>query len=249
MKKIYILALSVLLSVAAFGKIAVMGAMDSEIKNLLNEMKNIEVLEKSGTKFYKGILQGKEVVLFKSGVGKVNASMTTTMAIELFQAKKIIFTGVAGAVNNKLNIGDVVISENLVQHDFDTTAFGRKKGLVPGSKDGVFAADKELISVAKDASEKVLGKERSHIGTIATGDQFIADKGKVSELQGEFGAWAVEMEGAAVAHVANLHNIPVVVIRSISDKADGSAHMNFSEFEQLAADNSVNIVKEMLKKM
>lgn len=249
MKKLLSIVLVLTLSTLSFGKIGIMGAMDSEIKNLLSEMKNVEIQEKAGIKFYLGELQGKEVVVFKSGVGKVNASMSTTMAIENFQANKIIFTGVAGAVENKLNIGDIVISQNLVQHDYDTTAFGRKKGLVPGSKDGLFTADSELVKSAKNASEKVLKNQKIYLGTIATGDQFIADKNKVVQLREEFGAWAVEMEGAAVAHVANLYQIPVVVIRSISDKADGSAHMNFFEFEKMAADNSVKIVKEMLKNL
>ncbi|MGL4998644.1 MAG: 5'-methylthioadenosine/adenosylhomocysteine nucleosidase [Cetobacterium sp.] len=249
MKKLLSLAFALTLSVSSFSKIAIMGAMDSEIKNLLHEMKNVEIKDKAGVKFYIGELQGKDVVVFKSGVGKVNAAMSTTIAIENFETKKIIFTGVAGAVENKLNIGDVVISKDLVQHDYDTTAFGRKKGLVPGSKDGIFSSDEKLINIAKTASEKVVSNQKTYTGRIATGDQFIADKAKVAELKSEFGAWAVEMEGGAVAHVANLYEIPVVVIRSISDKADGSAHMNFSEFEQLAADNSVKIVKEMLNNL
>nr|WP_307776571.1 5'-methylthioadenosine/adenosylhomocysteine nucleosidase [uncultured Cetobacterium sp.] len=249
MKKLLIL-LSILTSTVSLAeRIAVIGAMDSEIKNLLSDMKDIKVEEKATVKFYKGKLQNKDVVLFKSGVGKVNAAMATTLALENYNIDKIIFTGVAGAVNNNLNITDIVISDYLVQHDFDTTVFGRKKGLVPGSQDGKFIANKELIDLAKISADKVSKNNKVYIGTIATGDQFIADKKVVQSLEENFGAWAVEMEGASVAHVANLYDVPVVVIRSMSDKADGSAHMNYGDFEIVAADNSAKIVKEMLNQL
>ncbi|MGL6100761.1 MAG: 5'-methylthioadenosine/adenosylhomocysteine nucleosidase, partial [Fusobacteriaceae bacterium] len=196
-----------------------------------------------------GKLLNKDVVVFKSGIGKVNAAMSTTIAMEEYDVNKIIFTGVAGAINKNLNITDVVISDYLVQHDYDTTIFGSKKGAVPGSVDTKFFADKKLIDIAKTSAQKVLGKDKVHVGTIATGDQFIADKKTVAALEADFGAWAVEMEGAAVAHVANLYKTPIVVIRSMSDKADGSAHMNYNDFVNVAADNSAKIVMNMLSEM
>lgn len=202
-------------------RIAIIGVMDSEIKILLSQMKDVKKEEKASIAFYKGKLENKDVVVFKSGIGKVNAAIGTTIA-------------------------DVVISDYLVQHDYDTTVFGTKKGAVPGSVDTKFSADENLIKIAKNSAEKVLGKNKVYIGTIATGDQFIADKTTVQSLETTFGAWDVEMEGASVAHVANLYRVPVIVIRSISDKADGSAHMNYSDFVTIAADNSAKIVMDML---
>lgn len=249
MKKLITMILILFSTITLAKRVAIIGAMDSEIENLLSEMKSTKIKEKASVKFYEGKLEDKDVVLFKSGVGKVNAAMATTLALENYDISEIIFTGVAGAVNDKLNITDIVISDYLVQHDFDTTAFGRKKGLVPGSNDGKFIANKKLINLAKVSADKVLKNNKVYIGTIATGDQFIANKEVVQSLEENFEAWAVEMEGASVAHVANLYNVPVVVIRSMSDKADGSAHMNYSEFEVIAANNSAKIVKEMLNQL
>ena len=231
------------------GPVGIIGAMDKEVAGLKNEIKVKEIKNIGGIEFYSGTLQGKDVVLLKSGVGKVNSAMATDILIREFKADKIIFTGVAGAVNNKLNVGDVVISVDLVEHDFDTTAFGEKPGNVPGSDNGKFYADQSLISLAETSAQKVLGKTHVFKGTIATGDQFIADKAKVKVLEEIFGAWAVEMEGASVAHVAALYKVPFVVIRAISDKADGSAHVTYDEFSNKAAENSIKIVNEMLKKM
>lgn len=251
MKKFILLMIVVfMLSVFSFSNpIGIIGAMDKEVEGLKNEMKVREITRIAGIDFYEGTLQGKEIVLLKSGVGKVNSAMATDILIREFGAIQIIFTGVAGAVNDKLNVGDVVISTELVEHDFDTTAFGEKLGNVPGSDNGKFYADKKLIDLAEVSAQKVLGKNHVFKGVIATGDQFIADKGKVKFLEKEFGAWAVEMEGASVAHVATLHASEFVVIRAISDKADGSAHVTYDEFSTKAAENSIKIVNEMLKKM
>lgn len=249
MKKL-ILVLLALFSISVFSEtIGIIGAMDKEVAGLKNEIKLKEIKKIGGIEFYTGSLQGKEVVLLKSGVGKVNSAMATDILIREFKVDKIIFTGVAGAVNNKLNVGDVVISTDLSEHDFDTTAFGEKIGNVPGSDNGKFHADQKLISLAEISAQKVLGKNHVFRGVIVTGDQFIADKDKVKFLEKEFGAWAVEMEGASVAHVASLYNVPFVVIRAVSDKADGSAHVTYEEFSDKAAENSVKIVMEMLKKM
>jgi len=247
MKKV-ILVLLVVLSTFSFGKtIGIMGAMESEIATLKGKIQGKKERTIAGITYYTGKLEGKDIVLLKSGIGKVNSAVAADILIREFDVKEIIFTGVAGAINDKLDIMDVVISTDLAQHDYDTTVFGSKLGAVPGSKDGKFFADKKLVEKAYNSAVKVLGKDKVYKGTIVTGDQFIADKKKVKSLETNFGAWAVEMEGAAVAHVATLHNIPFVVIRSMSDKADGSAHMAYEEFEVKAAEKSVLIVKEILK--
>ncbi len=230
--------------------IAIIGAMDIEIASLRKALSDTKEMTIAGIPFYMGSLQGKDVVIFMSGEGKVNAAMAVTIAIERFNVKKIIFTGVAGSVKNEINIADIVISTTLVQHDFDTTEVsGGNYGLNTSTISGNIDADSTLINIAKNAAIEVVGSDKVHLGTIATGDQFIADKEKVAWINKTFNAYAVEMEGAAVAQVAKLYNIPFVVLRAMSDKADGSAQINFNDFKIIAAENSVNIVINMLKNM
>ena len=249
MKKLVLLMLAIFSMTLFSEKIGIIGAMDKEVAGLKNEIKLEEIKKIAGIEFYIGSLQGKNVILLKSGVGKVNSAVATDILIREFKVDKIIFTGVAGAVNEKLNVGDIVISTSLVQHDFDTTAFGEVLGNVPGSNNGRFYADEKLIALSERAAQKIMGKSSVYKGIIVTGDQFIADKDKVKFLEREFGAWAVEMEGASVAQVATLYNIPFVVIRAMSDKADGSAHVTYDEFSAKAAKNSIKIVDEILKNM
>lgn len=250
MKKTLLGAILALGTVTAYGEtIAVIGAMDQEISLLKSEMKDIKEKKVGTIDFYSGTLEGKEIVLLKTGVGKVNAAVGANTVIREFGADKIIFTGVAGAINRKLNVADVVVSRDLVQHDVDLTAFDRPMGLIPGEKKVEFDADPQLIKLAETSAIKVLGKDKVMVGRIATGDQFIADKEKVKFLGEHFKADAVEMEGASVAQVAQIYGVPFVVLRALSDKADGGAEMVYDEFVQVAANNSAEIVKEMLKNM
>lgn len=250
MKKFLIGALLALGTVTAYGEtVAVIGAMDKEINLLKSQMKNIKEKKIGKITYYKGKLENKDIVLLKTGVGKVNAAVGADTVIREFGADKIIFTGVAGAINRNLNIADVVISKDLVQHDVDLTAFGAPMGQLSGESKIEFSADPQLIKLAEKSAIKVLGKDKVTIGRIATGDQFIANKEKVQFLGKEFNADAVEMEGGAVAQVAEIYGVPFVVLRALSDKADGSAEMVYSEFVEVAADNSAEIVKEMLKSM
>ncbi|MGS0683439.1 5'-methylthioadenosine/adenosylhomocysteine nucleosidase [Shewanella sp. 125m-7] len=229
--------------------IAILGAMDAEIEKLLPEIEQRQTHTIAKNTYYTGLIKGKPVVVARSGVGKVNAAITTYVLINHFNVNSIIFTGIAGAAGPKLNVADVVISTALVQHDVDLTAFGAPKGQLDGYDDRFFYADKKLQALALNAAQESVGKERVHQGVIATGDQFIADKGVVSMLLEEFNAIAVEMEGAAVAQVTGMFDIPLVVIRTISDKADGSAHLVYEEAKQVTADNSVAITLNMLSKM
>ncbi len=222
----------------------VIGAMDVEIEALKREMSDIETIAKCRTTYYKGVLSGKNIVLFKSGIGKVNAAIATTIAIESFNIKNIVFTGVAGSLSNNFDIGDVVISDALVYHDF----------IIPDpSEDNIkecfmhpIAATKSLIEQTVAAASSIMEASKVHIGTIATGDEFITDKSKLKSVSDKFGAVATEMEGASVAQVATMYEKPFVVIRSISDKADGSAHLDFGQFVAIAAKNSSAIVTKLL---
>lgn len=249
MKKILILLLCLGFMQLFAAKIALVGAMDVEIKNLLSIMKEQKLMQRAGFSFYEGEILGKEVVVFKSGVGKVNAAMSTTIALENYNIEKIIFTGVAGSLDEKIKVLDIVISKDLVQHDFKNYRKDKntKMGLAPGSINGKYYASDSLVEMAKKAAIKVLGKERVFVGTIATGDEFVANAKRVKDIVRDFGALAVEMEGAALAHVATLYKKDFVVIRAMSDMADGKARKTYNNFLQEAADEAVKIIEEILK--
>ena len=221
--------------------IAIIGAMDSEITNLKSKIENIEDIEIAGIIFYKGKLCDKDIVLLKSGVGKVNSAVATTIAIEIFKAKKIIFTGVAGSCNPNYDIADIVISKDLIEHDFDTTALDGDEltVLVKGYDKNYYPADKYLIELAKSSAEKVIKNNKVYIDTIATGDQFIGDGAKVKYIRDKFKAGAIEMEGASVGHVALMFKIPFVVIRSLSDKADSNAIVDFPNLLKITIENII----------
>jgi adenosylhomocysteine nucleosidase len=225
--------------------IGIIGAMDEEIALFLEHLEN-KTEEKSAIFiFYKGTMHGKDVVIVKSGIGKVFAAMVSEKLIDKYNPEKIIFTGVAGSLNNKLEIGDVVVGEQCCQHDMHAEYIGAKVGQIPFSNYRFFAGNASLIEAALSA--KTDG-HKIQKGTILTGDQFITAKEKEShkavfeELQGD----CVEMEGAAFAQVCTINDIPHVVIRSISDKADGSDAADFEKFKHTAAENSYKIVDRIL---
>lgn len=232
-------------------RIAIIGAMDSEIANLKSMLENTEEIKIAGITYYKGKLHGKDVVLLKSGVGKVNAAVATTIAIERFNIEKIIFTGVAGSGNPNYNIADIVISKNLIEHDFDTRDIDGDyiTVLVEGYNDNYYPADEALIELAKSSAEKVITNSKVYIDTIATGDQFVGNNEKVKQIHDKFKAGAIEMEGASVAHTALMYKTPFVVIRSLSDKADSDAEVDYPKFVIQASDNSAKIVSEMINNM
>lgn len=227
-------------------RIGIIGAMDEEIKLLRQNIELKEEVVKATITFYLGMFQGKEVVVCKSGVGKVNAAVTTQLLVDIFAVDKIIFTGVAGAIDPELNIGDIVISTSAIQHDIDASALGFKRGEVPMFEYASdFPANSELIAIAEQAAEE-LKDVKTVKGRILSGDQFIADHKVVEELGKLFEGKCVEMEGAAVAQVAMLNNVPFVIIRSMSDKANGEANVNFTEFTKLASERSFSIVHSMV---
>lgn len=230
-------------------RIGIIGAMEEEIALYQQAMTEKDKVVKAGIVYQQGELAGVPVVLCKSGVGKVNASVCTQILIERFQVDRVIFTGVAGAVDPQLEIGDLVISTDCLQHDVDVTALGFQPGQIPFQEKWIWEADAELVRVAVAAGEKLGEEVRVVKGRILSGDQFLADREKVNRLYEQFAAACTEMEGAAVAQVCAMNEIPFVIVRSMSDKADGSAHVNFAEFTQLAAQRSYAIVTEMLKRL
>ncbi|HZX21574.1 MAG TPA: 5'-methylthioadenosine/adenosylhomocysteine nucleosidase, partial [Clostridia bacterium] len=194
-------------------------------------------------------IENKEVVLVRCGIGKVNAAICTQILISIFDIKTIINIGVAGAIRDTLNILDIVISTDVQQHDFDVTGFGYKPGEIPRMKKFIFPADENLIEKALNASKEVLTDNKAVKGRIVSGDIFVSDVKLKRDLLKNFGGYCTEMEGAAIGHTCYVNNIPFVVIRAISDKADGSAHGNFKEFVYEAVNHSGNIIKAMLGKI
>jgi adenosylhomocysteine nucleosidase len=229
-----------------YGTIGIIGAMQEEIELLLAQLDNRLTEQHAGIVYHRGVYQGKKVVLTRSGVGKVNAAVCTQILIDRYGADAIIFTGVAGAVDPELNIGDIVISTSCLQHDVDVTALGFPRGTIPYQAVSEYPSDTALIALAEEAGRKVY-PGRSYTGKVLSGDQFIADRDAVKELYDELGGACTEMEGASVAQVCYMNDIPHVIIRSMSDKADGSAHVNFAEFTVEAANRSFAIVNEMIQ--
>ncbi|MEK3884450.1 5'-methylthioadenosine/adenosylhomocysteine nucleosidase [Paenibacillus sp. PL2-23] len=228
-------------------KIGIIGAMAEEIELLHQHVEVSSECTKAGITYYEGSFHGKAVIYCKSGVGKVNAAVCTQLLLDL-GAGCVLFTGVAGALDPSLNIGDIVVSTSCIQHDMDVTPLGFARGVIPFHPRSEFVADEQLVRLAYEAAERVFPGHCLK-GKVLSGDQFIADRGTVEELHKTLQGVCAEMEGAAVAQVCDMNNIPYVVIRSMSDKADGSAHVNFAEFTVQASDNSYRIIDEMMKQL
>lgn len=227
-------------------KVGIIGAMNEEIDILISKMSVDNTIKIANMTFYEGYLNEKQVVLVECGIGKVNAAVCTQILITNFKVNYIINTGVAGAVNDDLNIGDIVISTDVVQHDFDATGFGYKLGQIPRLDEYIFKADNNLVKIAKDVSDKINIDHKVVLGRIMSGDIFVASPEAKDRLLDEFNGFCVEMESAAIGQVCYLNSIPFVIFRAMSDKADGSAHVNFNEFVQKAAINSANIVENII---
>lgn len=228
-------------------KIGIIGAMELEVAELKAELSVTRVEMKAGMEFYEGTLNGAQVVIVRSGVGKVNAALCTQILSDLFQVTHIINTGVAGSLNAKLDIGDILISTDALHHDVDATIFGYQPGEVPQLGIREFPADEHLAKLAREACEKTNPDIKAFLGRVVSGDQFISSKEVKAHLIEEFHGDCAEMEGAAIAHGAYLNHIPFVIIRAISDKADDSAEMEYPVFEAAAAKHSAALVKELVK--
>lgn len=230
--------------------VGIIGAMDEEIEYIRAAIgDDVEVHNIAGMVVYRCTFNGSNIALVRCGIGKVNAAVCAQVLIDKFNVDMVINTGSAGALEKDLNIGDIVVSTDLVEHDMDTSALGDPVGQVPRMDVFSFRANEKLISLAVDAGREALPHVKTVKGRIVTGDQFINNRNTIEYLQKKFSASATEMEGAAIGHVCYLNNIPFVVIRSISDKADGSAHMDFSKFIYIASENSSNIVMHMVSRL
>lgn len=231
-----------------YSKLGLIGAMNEEIELLIKHMDNVTETVKAGITYREGRFFGKDVVVCRSGVGKVNAAVCTQIMIDTFGVQAIVFTGVAGALDPELDIGDIVVSTECMQHDMDVTALGFARGVIPYEDTSVFVADAELRKLAYEASMRLFPGNAKQ-GRVLSGDQFIASRETVRQLHEELQGACTEMEGASVAQVCSMNGVPYVVIRSMSDKADGSAHVNFAEFTVTASENSYRIVEELVKQL
>jgi adenosylhomocysteine/aminodeoxyfutalosine nucleosidase len=224
-------------------KIAIMGAMPEEIEPLLEKVENIKKIEYANNSYYEATYKGKELVIAYSKIGKVFSSLTASTLLEKFGCSTLLFSGVAGAINPELKIGDLIIADKLCQHDLDISIFGHAYGYVP--EGAVFIeSDAKLREIAKRVAVK---NELSLIeGTIATGDQFVASNERKAFITANFKADALEMEGASVAVVCDALNVPFFILRAISDTANDDAGIDFDEFMIGSAKISANFILDMV---
>ena len=230
-------------------KIGIIGAMEEEVAKLKENMQIQETSVIAGMEFCQGICEGQNVVIVRSGIGKVNAAVCTQILCDVFKVNAIINTGVAGSLKNEINIGDIVLSEDALQHDMDATGFGYDPGVIPRMEESVFKGDETLLKLAQKVCQEVNPDIQVFRGRVVSGDQFISDHDVKQRIVNSFGGFYTEMEGAAIAQTAWLNKIPYLVIRAISDKADGSAEMDYSEFEMKAIEHTVRLMTGMLRNM
>ncbi|MFT8320194.1 MAG: 5'-methylthioadenosine/S-adenosylhomocysteine nucleosidase [Bacillus sp. (in: firmicutes)] len=229
-------------------KIAIIGAMEEEVALLREEITTKQEHTIAGFSFIEGTLFGKEVVLLQSGIGKVNAAMSTTILLQTFKPDYLINTGSAGGLNPDLHVGDVVISTEVRHHDVDATIFGYEYGQVPQMPPS-FQAQETLIKIAEE-SAKEIGDHAVVKGLITTGDSFINDPERAAFIKSKFtGLQAVEMEAAAIAQVAYQYELPFVIIRSLSDIAGKESNISFDQYLEKAAVHSANLVLKIISRI
>lgn len=226
--------------------IGIIGAMEEEVAVLKESMDIEKVVEYASMQFYKGVLCGKKVVVVRSGIGKVNAAVCTQILADKFNVDILINTGIAGSLDAAIDIGDMVISTDLVEHDMDASIFGDPIGQIPRMDTFSFPADRELVKKAVQANTEANPDIKTFTGRIVSGDQFVSSAEVKDKLVSFFDAKCTEMEGAAIAHTAYLNKISCVIIRAISDKADNSATMDYPTFEKQAIKHSVKLVRNLL---
>lgn len=229
--------------------IGIIGAMEEEVAVLKQEMDIEETVEYATMQFCKGVLCGKNVVIVRSGIGKVNAAICAQILADKFDVDVLINTGIAGSLDAAIDIGDMVISTDLVEHDMDATIFGDPLGQVPRMDTFSFPADPSLVEKAVTANEDANPDIKTFTGRIVSGDQFVSSSEVKEKLVNNFQAKCTEMEGAAIAHAAYLNQISCVIIRAISDKADNSATMDYPTFEKRAIEHSVRLVRNLLPRI
>ncbi|GMB07539.1 adenosylhomocysteine nucleosidase [Thermolongibacillus altinsuensis] len=229
-------------------KVAIIGAMEEEVAILREKIADRQETTIANCQFSTGTLDGVDVILLKSGIGKVNAAMSTTILLERFKPDVVINTGSAGGFLSSLNVGDIVISTEVVHHDVDVTAFGYAYGQVPGMP-ARYAADEKLIEIAEKSAEQIRDVQVAK-GLIATGDSFMNDPARVEFVRKQIPElYAVEMEAAAIAQVCFQFGVPFVIIRALSDIAGKESNVSFEQFLHKAALHSSQLVQAMVNEL
>lgn len=223
-------------------KIGIIGAMPEEIELLKSKLENMQEETHKNSTCYIGTLLGKDIVLVKCGVGKVNAALITQFIITHYNVSHVINIGIAGSVTENINIGDTIISNDLVQHDVDARHFGYAYGRVPSMDTLYFKACEDLVKIASSI-------EGTTVGRIATGDQFVGDMSRKAFIHNQFNALCTEMEGAAIGHTCYVNDVPFIVIRSISDNASGNAFDEFTKNMNKTIEISTGIVEKLVEKI
>ena len=224
-------------------KLGIIGAMNVEVATLKEKMENTAMTEKAGMAFCEGTLEGLPAVVVQCGVGKVNAAMCTQILCSVYGVTHLVNTGIAGSLRAELDIADMVVSTDAMYHDMDVTVFGYAAGQVPGMPLS-YAADETLRGYAFAAAEAV-NPGHTRTGRIASGDQFVSGKEQKEKIIADTAAVCTEMEGAAIAHTAWRNNVPFVILRAISDKADDSAEMDYPTFEKIAAHRCAEVTRNL----
>lgn len=230
-------------------KIGIIGAMEIEVAELKRTMQVNRTVKKAQMEFFEGTLEGAPAVVVRSGIGKVNAAICTQILVDDFGVEGVINTGIAGSLKAEINIGDLVLSTDVLHHDMDATGFGYPLGQIPQMDIFSFKADEKMRKLAKEICERVNPDIKVFEGRIVSGDQFISDKSVKNRIVENFGGYCTEMEGAAIAQTAYLNHIPFLIIRAISDKADDSAVMDYPIFEKKAAEHSFRLTKNFVKEI
>ena len=229
--------------------IGIIGAMEEEVDSLKQATDIDSKEEISSMEFCKGTIGDTNVIIVQCGMGKVNAGICASILINEFGCTKVINTGVAGSLDNTMNIGDIVISTDAVQHDFDVEPIGFTKGEIPYTGLCAFPADEKLRKLAVEATQAVANDITYYEGRVCSGDQFISTREQKEKIISEFGGLCCEMEGGAVAQTCYLNDTPFVIIRAISDKSDGSQSVEYEEFKAEAAKHCADIVLHMIKSL
>ena len=229
--------------------LGIIGAMDEEVAKIKEQMTDVNVNRIAMMDFLEGSIHGHPAVVVRSGIGKVNAAICAQILAVKYNVDAIINTGIAGSLDSKINIGDIVISTDTLEHDMDAVTFGYPLGQIPRMDTLSFTADEKLRSLAKEVCREVNPDISVFEGRIVSGDQFISDKDKKEWLVSTFKGSCTEMEGAAIGHTAYLNGIPFLIIRAISDKADDSATVDYPTFEAKAIEHSVKLLLGMCERL
>ena len=229
-------------------KLGIIGAMTIEVESLKESIQGLKSSARAGMTFYEGKLEELDVVVAVCGVGKVNAALCVQILCDCYQVTHIVNTGVAGSLCAQLDIGDFVVSADAMYHDFNCSPLNYKLGQIPGIPVLAFPADETLVDFAYAAAQNV-HKDHVRIGRVASGDQFVYEKNQKQKIIDVTGALCTEMEGTAIAQAAWRNDIPFVIIRAISDKADDSAQMDYPAFEAIAAKRCADVTRRLARQL